>query len=118
MNRFNSISIENQLVNDVLSPVDLSGVNVNNNNFQRKINIAKFSLKRSDLVKPISPDFKNNLNFVSNFKFNSINTDNINDGVDQSGSLQIDLIKEHEHLNKQILHSLITLLMKVRFLLD
>lgn len=56
MQRFNSISMETQLVSDILSPVDISGVNVNNNNTQRKINMARLALKRSDLIKPISVD--------------------------------------------------------------
>lgn len=56
MQRFNTVSIESQLANNVLSPVDISGVSASNNNFQRKINIAKFSLKRSEFVRTIGDD--------------------------------------------------------------
>jgi protein unc-79 len=58
MNRFNTISLETQLTNDILSPVDISGINTNNPNFQRKLNTARFALKRSDLVKSISAEFR------------------------------------------------------------
>jgi hypothetical protein len=50
--------METQLANDIISPVDISGINTNNPNFQRKLNMARFALKRSDLVKSISADFK------------------------------------------------------------
>lgn len=56
MQRFNTLSIENQLANNVLAPVDISGVSASNNNFQRKINIAKFALKRSEHVRTISDE--------------------------------------------------------------
>ena len=56
MNRFNSISFEAQLNNNILSPIDISGVNSNNNNVQRKLNMARFALKRSDFIKTINDD--------------------------------------------------------------
>jgi hypothetical protein len=62
LQRFNSISMETQLVNDILSPVDISGVNVNNNNTQRKINMARLALKRSDLIKSITADLQHVFN--------------------------------------------------------
>jgi hypothetical protein len=68
MQRFNSISMETQLVNDVLSPVDISGVNSNNNNTQRKINIARLALKRSDLIKSITSELQTVFNPLQNGK--------------------------------------------------
>ena len=65
LQRFNSISMETQLVGDILSPVDISGVNVNNNNTQRKINIAKLALKRSDYIKSINSDMQHVYNPTS-----------------------------------------------------
>jgi hypothetical protein len=62
LQRFNSISMETQLVNDILSPVDISGVNVNNNNTQRKINMAHLALKRSDLIKSVTADLQHVFN--------------------------------------------------------
>lgn len=71
LHRLNSLSLESQLVNDILSPVDISGVNANNNNFQRKINMARLALKRSDFIRGITHDlsaiFTNNTNI---FGFN------------------------------------------------
>lgn len=69
MQRFNTLSIEHQFVTNVLSPVDISGVSSTNNNFQRKINIAKFALKRSDVVKSISEDL-----YAFCSKFSKINS--------------------------------------------
>jgi hypothetical protein len=62
LQRFNSISMESQLVNDILSPVDISGVNVNNNNTQRRINMARLALKRSDLIKSVTADLQHVFN--------------------------------------------------------
>ena len=57
MQRFNTLSLEFQLNTDILSPVDISGVNTNNNTFQRKLNMARLALRRSDIIKSISADF-------------------------------------------------------------
>ena len=55
LQRFNAIYIETQLSKEVLTPADISGISGTNNiSLQRKINMAKFALKRSDLIRPIS----------------------------------------------------------------
>ena len=54
-NRFNTLSFEHQLNNEILSPVDISaGLSLNTANFQKKFSMARIALKRSDFVKPIS----------------------------------------------------------------
>ena len=58
VNRFSSVHIESQLNANCLSPLDISGINSNNANFQRKIAVAKFALLRSTLIKPIGNDIK------------------------------------------------------------
>ena len=71
LQRFNSIFFENQMnKNDIISPVDISGINSNNTNFQRKINMARFALKRSDVVRSISADQNNP--YFSHKKMNEI----------------------------------------------
>ena len=68
MQRFNTLSLETQLAMDILSPVDLSGVNTNNNTFQRKLNMVRLALKRSDIIKSISGDFYKAIVTTSKFK--------------------------------------------------
>lgn len=66
MNRFNTLFIEQQISQECLSPVDISGQANNSSNFQRKITIAKFALKRSDFVKSITNDLNNiNMSFIN-----------------------------------------------------
>lgn len=66
MSRFNSLFIEQQLNQESISPVDISGQVNNSNNFQRKITVARFALKRSELVKSITNDINNiQLSFIS-----------------------------------------------------
>ena len=56
MQRFSGISIESQILHDAITITDIGG-NANsasiNKNFQRKILIAKFALKKSGLIKQI-----------------------------------------------------------------
>ena len=59
MQRFNTLHFETQLNGNVLSPVDISGISSNNSNFQRKLNIARFALKRTDLVRTLTSDQNN-----------------------------------------------------------
>ena len=59
MSRFNTLFIEQQISQECLSPVDISGQANNSSSFQRKITIAKFALKQSDFVKSITNDINN-----------------------------------------------------------
>lgn len=59
MQRFNTLSLETQLIREdnggeALSPVDICGVNTNSMHFQRKIYLARFALLRTHYVKEIS----------------------------------------------------------------
>lgn len=66
MSRFNILFIEQQLSQESASPVDISGQANNSNNFQRRVTIAKFALKRSDFVKSITNDINNiQLSFIN-----------------------------------------------------
>ena len=59
MHRFNTVLLEAQLCKDVLSPIDVGsggGGGAATSSIQRKVNLAKFALKRSDLIKSISVD--------------------------------------------------------------
>jgi hypothetical protein len=59
LKRFNSLSIESQLNNDIIAPIDIGGLNaMNNTGFQRRVVIAKFALLKSNKIRSISANFK------------------------------------------------------------
>lgn len=103
INRFNTLHIESQLMTDVISPVDISGVSSN----QRKINVAKFSLKRSDFIKSISVISTNRK--TSNA---SIESELNNNKDKQNVGISLSEEEEIKNMDQKIIHSLITLVMK------
>jgi protein unc-79 len=82
LHRFNTLSIEAQLSKDILSPIDIGGINNNNPNFQKKIDLAKFALKRSNIIKLISPDVTNSYSIIRN----NNNTNNFNTTISSSNT--------------------------------
>ncbi|CAF0899614.1 unnamed protein product [Brachionus calyciflorus] len=131
MNRFNSLFIEQQLVNEVMTPVDITGVTPNSSNFQKKINIAKFAMKRSDFVKSINTEIFNVYSHLSSGKSNEKNKSfdqDLKKDIDEENEEKCNEIeakiehlekleilesgKDNEQVDKKILHLLISLLMK------
>jgi hypothetical protein len=56
--RFNSLSIESQLNNEIIAPLDIGGLNaMNHTGFQRRVLIAKFALLKSNTIRSISANF-------------------------------------------------------------
>ncbi len=114
INRFNALHVESQLVTDVLSPVDINGVSSN----QRKINIAKLAMKKSDLIRAISSSLRleslrGDVELTESAK-NANDLDPESDLSDDEFS-QSNSSKEQTNLEQKIAHVLISLLMKVSF---
>ncbi len=58
LQRFNAISIEHQLLKEILTPIDINGFNGTNNlAFQRKVNIAKIAHKQTEKIKHLNSYF-------------------------------------------------------------
>jgi hypothetical protein len=104
INRFNTLHIESQLVTDVLSPVDLGGVSSN----QRKINVAKFALKRSDFIRSISVISANRKASNASIQSKELELNNNN----QQKDFLMNEEEEMKNMDQKIIHCLISLLMK------
>ena len=139
LQRFSTLSIENQFKADILTITDITGGGNSNNNksFQRKILIARFASKKSNLIKQITHDlsgftkntFKSSINesfshnkYLTNFEIalldlkKSSSTEpylSEDEGDNLKLNKKIESTNDSSCLNDQILHSFISLLMKV-----
>jgi hypothetical protein len=114
MQRFNTLSLEAQLIReqnggDVLSPVDICGISTNSSRFQQKLYLARFALLRTHFVRKINSSL--NLFRSNNEQENRPQTPNDEDS--EKVSTQKDQTEQLEGINRTIIRSLISILMKV-----